>query len=117
MDPAGRLETALEHITRLERAIRAAQAEQLRWVHELRVAMGDVEEHPARTDRENREWADRACSSELATTLRVHERTAVRQMHDAVALATRLTSAAFSISTASERCGSSSPSPSTRKRA
>ena len=94
MEATARLDAALEHITRLERSIRAAQAEQLRWVYELRVAMGEVEEHPARTDRENREWADRACSSELATTLRVHERTAVRHMHDAVALATRLTSAA-----------------------
>ena len=97
MEPTARLEAALEHITRLERSIRAAQAEQLHWVHELRVAMGEVERDPARTERENREWADRACSSELATTLRVHERTAVRQMHDAVALATRLTSAASAL--------------------
>lgn len=94
MEPTARLSEALERITELERSIRAAQADQLRWVHELRMAMREVEEHPSRTDRENREWADRACSAELATALRVHERTAVRQLHDATALSTRLTSAA-----------------------
>lgn len=90
MEATARLAEALEHITELERSIRAAQAEQLRWVHELREAMREVEAHPARTDRENREWADRACSTEVATALRVHERTAVRHVHDAAALAVRL---------------------------
>jgi hypothetical protein len=94
MEATERLAEALEHITELERTIRAAQAEQLRWVHELREAMRDVEAHPARTDRDNREWADRACSVELATALRVHERTAVRHVHDATALAVRLPSTA-----------------------
>ena len=68
MDPVARLTEALEHITELERSIRAAQAEQLSWVHELRTVVREVEEHPSRTDRENREWADRACSAELATS-------------------------------------------------
>jgi hypothetical protein len=90
MEPTMRLAEALEHITELERSIRAAQAEQLRWVHELREAMREVEAHPARTDRENREWADRACSTELASALRMHERSAVRHVHDATALAVRL---------------------------
>ena len=94
MEATARLAEALEHITGLERSIRAAQAEQLRWVHELRETMREVEAHPARTDRDNREWADRACSSELATALRVHERTAVRHMHNATALVVRLPSAA-----------------------
>jgi Domain of unknown function (DUF222) len=94
MEATARLAEALERITGLERSIRAAQAEQLRRVHELREAMREVEAHPARTDRDNREWADRACSSELATALRVHERTAVRHMHDATALVVRLPSTA-----------------------
>jgi hypothetical protein len=94
MEATERLAEVLEQITELERSIRAAQAEQLRWVHELREAMRDVEAHPARTDRDNREWADRACSTELATALRVHERTAVRHVHDATALAVRLPSTA-----------------------
>lgn len=92
MEAATRLDEALEQITELERSIRAAQAEQLRWIHELREAMREAESHPARTVRDNREWADRACSAELATALRVHERTAVRLLHDASALAVRLPS-------------------------
>ena len=108
MEAATRLDEALEQITELERSIRAAQAEQLRWIHELREAMREAESHPARTVRDNREWADRACSAELATALRVHERTAVRLLHDASALAVRLPStsdamAAGMSSTASAR--------------
>ena len=52
MEATARLAEALEHITGLERSMRAAQAEQLRWVHELREAMREVEAHPARTDRD-----------------------------------------------------------------
>jgi hypothetical protein len=85
-----RLAEVLERITALERSIRASRAEQIRWVHELRVLMREVETHPSRSDRENREWADRSCTAELATALRVHERTARRALGDATALAVEL---------------------------
>jgi hypothetical protein len=86
METHARLAEALERITALERSIRAAQADQVKWVHELRVLMREVETHPSRSDRENREWADRSCTAELATALRVHERTASRILGDATAL-------------------------------
>jgi hypothetical protein len=90
MEATERLAEALERITTLERSIRAAQAEQLEWVHELRVRLREVETHPSRSDRDNQEWADRSCTSELATALRVHERTATRILGDATALAVEL---------------------------
>ena len=90
MEPAERLADALDRIADLERAIRVAQAEQLSWVHAAFAEMRVVEEHPARSERENREWAERSLAAELATTITVHERTAHRMMHDAAALAERL---------------------------
>jgi hypothetical protein len=90
MEPTARLAEALDRITALERSIRAAQAEQVEWVHELRVLMREVETHPSRSDRENREWADRSCTAELATALRVHERTASRFLGESTALAVDL---------------------------
>ncbi|MDQ0575898.1 HNH endonuclease signature motif containing protein [Agromyces albus] len=86
MEATARLAEALERITAFERSIRAAQAEQLGWVHELRILMREVESHPSRTDRDNREWGDRSCTAELATALRVHERTASRVLREATAL-------------------------------
>jgi hypothetical protein len=86
MEATARLAETLERITALERSIRAAQAEQLGRVHELRVLMREVEFHPSRSDRDNREWGDRSCTAELATALRVHERTATRIMREAAAL-------------------------------
>lgn len=90
MEPAERLADALDRIADLERAIRVAQAEQLSWVHAAFAEMRVVEEHPARSERENREWAERSLAAELATTITVHERTAHRMMRDAAALAERL---------------------------
>ncbi|WP_448810522.1 DUF222 domain-containing protein [Agromyces bauzanensis] len=86
MEATARLAAALDRVIEVERSIRAAQAEQLRVVHEVRMLMREVEGHPARTERDNREWADRACSAELATALQVHERVATAMMHDAAAL-------------------------------
>jgi hypothetical protein len=90
MEPTARLAEALDRITALERSICVAQAEQVEWVHELRVLMREVETHPSRSDRENREWADRSCTAELATALRVHERTASRILGESTALAVDL---------------------------
>lgn len=87
MEPSARLAEALERVTELERSIRAMQAEQLRWVREVRVLMREVEEHPSRSDRDNREWADRAATADLATALHLHERSAAHLMRDASALA------------------------------
>lgn len=86
MEPTARLAEALDRVTELERSIRAMQAEQLRWVHEVRRRTREVEAHPSRSERDNREWADRACAAELATALQVHERVAAGIMHDASAL-------------------------------
>lgn len=93
METTERLAAALERVTALERSIRAAQAEQLEWLHELRMSMREAEEHPSRTDRDNREWADRSCTAELATALRVHERTARRMLVEASVLTVDLPSA------------------------
>lgn len=92
MEPTERLAEALERVTALERSIRAAQAEQLHRVHELRMLMRESEQHPSRTDRDNREWADRSCTAELATALRVHERTARRMLTEATVLTVDLPS-------------------------
>ena len=86
MDPTARLAEALERVTELERSIRAAQAEQLRWVHEVHLLVQVVEEHPARTAQENREWADRSCAAELGAALQRHERAARGMIQDASAL-------------------------------
>ena len=93
MEATARLAEAVDRITALERSIRGAQAEQLGWVHELRELMREVEAHPSRTDRGNREWADRSCTAELATALQVHERTASRILGEATALAVDLPAA------------------------
>lgn len=107
VDPSApaRLANALDRVSELERAIRVAQAEQLAWVRVALDEMRVVEEHPARSERENREWADRSFAAELATTVTVHERTAHRMMRDAVALAERLpaTQRAFAAGDVSQR--------------
>lgn len=87
MEATARLSAALDRVIEVERSIRAAQAEQLRLVHQVRMLMREVEEHPSRSERDNREWGDRAATAELATALQVHERAAAHLMHDATIVA------------------------------
>lgn len=87
MNAPDRLAETMAQIEKLERAIRSAQADQHRLIAEARELMRVVEHEPRRSEAENAEWGDRSFVAALATTLRVHERSASRLMHDAGALA------------------------------
>ena len=78
-----RLETTLASIESLERDIRAAQAEQLRHIAEAHRLMHAIESCPSRNRRDDEEFVRRAMVAEVATTLRVHERTASRLVFEA----------------------------------
>jgi hypothetical protein len=87
MNAPDRLAETMAQIDQLERAIRSAQADQHRLIAEARELMRVVEYEPRRSEVDNAEWGDRSFVAALATTLRVHERSASRLMHDAGALA------------------------------
>ena len=87
MNAPDRLAETMAQIEQLERAIRSAQADQHRLIAEARELMRVVEHEPRRSEAENTDWGDRSFVAALATTLRVHERSASRLMHDAGALA------------------------------
>lgn len=73
--PGAALEATLAVIARLEIEVRAAQAEQLRHIARAHELMAVIESHPSRTRRDDDECIRRSMISELATTLRIHERT------------------------------------------
>ncbi|MCD2442619.1 HNH endonuclease [Agromyces sp. SYSU K20354] len=87
--PEAALDAVLVVIERLEREIRAAQAEQMRQVAAAHRLMHAIESHPSRNRSDDDEFVRRAMAAELATTLRVHERSAGRMLHDATELDTR----------------------------
>ncbi|GAA1818462.1 DUF222 domain-containing protein [Agromyces neolithicus] len=89
--PEAALEAALVVIERLEGEIRAAQAEQMRQVAEAHRLMHAIESHPSRNRHDDEEFVRRAMTCELATTLRVHERSAGRMLHEAAELDTQFT--------------------------
>lgn len=84
--PEAALDAMLVVIARLETRVRAAQAEQLQLVAHAHRLMTVIESHPSRTGRDDDERIRRSMVSELATTLRVHERTASRMLSDAADL-------------------------------
>ena len=84
--PEAALDAVLAVIANLEVGVRAAQAEQLRQVARAHELMAVIESHPSRTRRDDDECIRRSMVSELATTLRVHERTASRMLSDAAYL-------------------------------
>ena len=81
------LDAALDVVAKLEAEIRAAQAEQLRQVSLVHRLMHAIESQPSRNPRDDEEFVRRSTVAELATTLRIHERTASRLVADADALA------------------------------
>lgn len=90
MDAETRLDLALREVADCEARIRAAQAAQLIAVEAARVAMLEMEAHPSRSESVNREFGERAFVAELATTLRIHRRSAGRMSEDAAILASTL---------------------------
>jgi hypothetical protein len=77
------LDAELGRIAELDRAIRAAQAEQFRRIEAARVLAAEVEGVTDASSPVDREFATRAFVAELATTLVVHEATAGGLVADA----------------------------------
>ena len=75
----------LDRIAGLERAIRAAQAEQFRCIDAARQLAAEVEGVTDASSSVDREFALRSFVAEVATTLVVHEATAGRLIADAAA--------------------------------
>ena len=85
------LAAELEGIVDCERAIRAAQSEQLRRIERARVFAEAVEGVTDGSSSADREFAMRSFVAELATTLVVHEATAGRLVAEAMRLTRDLT--------------------------
>ena len=88
LDVRARLHSELDRIVELERAVRAAQAEQLRRIEVARRLAAEVEGVTDASTFADREFATRSFVAELATTLVVHEATAGRLIADARQLCT-----------------------------
>ena len=87
------LSAELDRIAGLERAIRAAQAEQFRCIDAARQLAAEVEGVTDASSSVDREFALRSFVAEVATTLVVHEATAGRLIADAARLADEFTHA------------------------
>ena len=85
------LSAELDRIAGLERAIRAAQAEQFRCIEAARQLAAEVEGVTDASSSVGREFALRSFVAEVATTLVVHEATAGRLIADAARLADEFT--------------------------
>lgn len=86
LDARARLRVELDRIVELERAVRSAQAEQLRRIETARQFAAEVEGVTDDSSFGDREFATRSFVAELATTLVVHEATAGRLIADATQL-------------------------------
>ena len=80
------LDAELQRIVELDRAIRAAQAEQFRRIEAARSLAAEVEGVTDASSPVDREFATRAFVAELATALVVHEATAGRLVAEAAHL-------------------------------
>ena len=85
------LSAELDRIAGLERAIRAAQAEQFRCIEAARQLAAEVEGVTDASSSVDREFAQLSFVAEVATTLVVHEATAGRLIADAARLADEFT--------------------------
>ncbi|WP_159606853.1 HNH endonuclease signature motif containing protein [Agromyces humi] len=83
LDARARLHAELDLIVELERAVRAAKAEQLRRIEVARRLAAEVEGVTDSSSFADREFATRSFVAELATALVVHEATAGRLIADA----------------------------------